>query len=49
MITLDQQIYIYFANPSGINKAGAYRYEVYLTLLNKKPTLYLGWAKRNKN
>lgn len=51
MKTLNQQIYIYFTEPSGINKAGAYKYEVYLTNSNgdKGKTLFVGNVFLNEN
>ena len=51
MITLDKQISIVFLDPVGINKAGAYRYEVYLTNLNgdKGTTLFVGNVFLNEN
>lgn len=51
MITLDQQISIIFLDPVGINKAGAYRYEVYLSNINgdRGKTLFVGNVFLNEN
>lgn len=51
MITLDKQISIMFIDPVGINKAGTYRYEVYLSNhdYERVKTIFVGNVFLNEN